>query len=458
MSPPARARTATLVFLVGLYCAWLSSGPFPWLAAYHGARSPEDFTRDFIAAQALARGERLSTLDGPRGNAEAVRAGANPVNIVHGSPFHLHPPPASLPMRLLVPLGFRNASIFWLGLSVLLLGVLARLLVDAVARVAGGAPVSATSLFLLLVVWPPALTNFQLGQWSIVLATLLAAGFADWETRRESRGAAWLAMAAALKLTPAAMFPFVALRDRRAAVVYLAVVGAALAAALPLGGGLDAWRAFARDAGTNAFHWQTWWHNTLSIQGFLARLFVGAHFARPLVEAPWLARILWVGAAAALCLTALAATRDTGRPRGPACDGCVFSLWNILVVVLNPLAWAHYGLVLLLPAALILRAADEPGSPLPHATRARLRAAVAVAVVALSVPKETAYMIARPLPSSPATAPLLSLHLFAALLLFAAAALATRALRRAEAPAHAATPAHAAAPAHAAKLAELVRP
>jgi hypothetical protein len=154
----------------------------------------------------------------------------------------------------------------------------------------------------------------------------------------------------------------------------------------------------------------------------VARLLVGGRFARPLACAPGVARVVLGAAALALGVAALGASRALpDEPRDRAREGCAFAAWNILVVVLNPLAWTHYAILLLLPATLVLRAADAADSTLAPPTRRRLRAAVAVAIVVLTIPKETTFSLAAPLPVAPALAPLLSAHLFAALLLFVAA-------------------------------------
>jgi hypothetical protein len=94
--------------------------------------------------------------------------------------------------------------------------------------------------------------------------------------------------------------------------------------------------------------------------------------------------------------------------------------------LLNPLAWTHYALFLLLPASLVWRAATASNSGLSETERARLRRAVGIAIVTLSVPKETICLLVLPFPASPLAAPLLSLHALAALLLFTAAAVAAR--------------------------------
>ena len=263
----------------------------------------------------------------------------------------------------------------------------------------------------------------------------MALAFRAWDQSRRASGAAWLAAATALKLSPAMMLPFVYRRDRRAAAVFASVFAAAVLTAFPLGGGLDAWMAFRRDAGLNVESWQTWWHNTLSINGLASRLFVGSRFVTPLAHAPGVARALVLGSAAVLVALAFVATWRTPPLRADARrghEGCVFALWNVLAVVLNPLAWTHYALLLLLPAALVARA-TAPGASMPEPTRRRGRAAVAVGLVLLTVPKEAGYLVGAPIPFSPWAAPILSLHLFGALVLFAAAWRAARALQRAPA-------------------------
>ena len=57
-----------------------------------------------------------------------------------------------------------------------------------------------------------------------------------------------------------------------------------------------------------------------------------------------------------------------------------------------------------------------------------------MAVVILTVPKETAFFLSSGVPTPPLMAPLLSAHFFAALLLFAAALGAIRAYRGVGAP------------------------
>jgi hypothetical protein len=99
----------------------------------------------------------------------------------------------------------------------------------------------------------------------------------------------------------------------------------------------------------------------------------------------------------------------------------------VLVVVLNPLGWPEYALLLLLPLALTWRAAVA----LDDRTA---RTSVAVALLLLTIPKEALFLWARPLPTSPARSLWLSVPLYASLLLFAAAARLAVGPRRPVAP------------------------
>lgn len=185
--------------------------------------------------------------------------------------------------------------------------------------------------------------------------------------------------------------------------------------ALPLGG-LHAWEALLRESGGNTVAWQTWWHNLLSVNGLTARLFGPGRFARPLLAAPAAGHALLLAVEAGLVGLATVATVARRREaRDRRRDGSTLALWYVLVVVLNPLAWPHYALLLLLPLALTWRAAVAFDD-----WTARLL--IAAAALLLTIPKETLYLRAIPLPTSPARSLWLSVPLYGALLLFAAAA------------------------------------
>ena len=147
----------------------------------------------------------------------------------------------------------------------------------------------------------------------------------------------------------------------------------------------------------------------------------------PLGHWPWAARVVTGLAAAGLGWTALSLTRETGGRRAPSLDGAPFALRAVLVVVLNPLAWSHYAIMLVLPALLILAMAADPGVSLTTGARRVVFAMVGAALTLLSVPKETLFRHIAPVPVTPVrSAGFLALHFDGALLLFAAAAYLAR--------------------------------
>jgi hypothetical protein len=419
--PSSGQRSAGLGAFVALTAAaWLSSGATPLVRAALRAPAPNDFTPDYVAAHAWLHGGprgpgAAAVLDGPAGNVYGASIGAPPVFLL--GPYYVHPPTAFLMAMPLVPLGYWNAALGWLLASIAALAALA-----AVLSAAAGWEQRGSSLlvsFLLLLLWPPVLTNIQLGQASVFLAAMLAAGHAAWTAGRRRRGAGWFGAAVALKLTPIVLLPFVALRDRRAMLVLLGTL-AGFAALSLAAGQLVAWQALFRHSADNVAVWQTYRDNTLSFSGLLARLFIGGRFARPLLVAPTLARVGGLGCLAALGVLALWLTRvdPPGAPERPN-DGCVFALWNILLVVANPLGWVHYAILLLLPMALVLAAARRADG----ARGRRMRVLTAAAFVACTIPKETLYRWAGEGPVGPGRGLFLSIPLAGALLLLAAAAL-----------------------------------
>jgi len=399
-----------------LAACWASDGRGPVVDALDNLRHPNDFTPDYVTAVAWVRlgrwGAPLPAVLG-RETADdyAQSIGARRLENLLG-PYYVHPPTALLPMLLLVPVPYPVAAAVWQTLSIVLLALLTRML--APIAVEAGLAIPAPLLFLLLLLWPPMLTNLEFGQWSPLLAVTIAAGHRAWERGAARRGATFMAVATAIKLTPLILFHYVLLRDRRAAWRFVWVLLGLCLLASPLGG-LHAWLTLFRESSGNTIAWQTWWHNTLAVNGLTSRLFGQGGFAQPLLAAPLVGRVLLLASEAALVGTAILATRSTFR-EAPDRErhGCALALWYVLVVVLNPLGWPHYALLLLLPMALTWRAAVAQSDPLA-------RTLTTIALLLLTIPKETLCTAAFPIPFSPLRSLWLSVPLLGALLIFAAA-------------------------------------
>jgi hypothetical protein len=369
-----------------------------------------DLKYDFISAYWIAEGRPAEALDRATADKLGDQLGTpRGSDWWEGAPAQTHPPPTALLIRPLVPLGFRLAAIAWLVFSLLLLGILAGLLLAIWQRSDRLPPLTRSwPLAIALALWPPSLFNLINGQWSILLATLVAAGWWRYEHGRRRQAAGWLAAAVAVKLTPAILGPYLLRRNRRLALEMVAALAAIVAVTLPVTGGIGAWRQFIHDARIATPIFEAWVHNTASVRGIFVRLFVPSPFVTPVAALPSLGHALALASSIALVVIAAAVTwRRASEP-----DAAGFAVWSSLIPLLNPLSWTHNVLVLLLPAALLARA---------PAGR-RQRRIVAGAVALLTVPYEALWQLAGhrfPLPASRSW--LLGLHAVAGLVLFATA-------------------------------------
>jgi hypothetical protein len=297
----------------------------------------------------------------------------------------------------------------------------------------------ATTLFAALTIWPPVLHNIEKGQWSLIVAGLLAASWWAFTQRRERLAGALIAVAGAFKIMPlVVLVAFAGTAQPRRRKILIGAAGAfgvavTLSAAIL---GRNAWFAFLRSAPINASGWQTGPANTLSIWGALARLLVGGPFARPALTAawsPWAARVAWGLIAVALIAAALRLTLGkNGRDREPYEDQGVtarsFAAWCALAVLLGPLSWSHAAISLALPLALLRGATASETLPAAFHPLARaslgpiaLRLPLGAALVALTIPRMTLFACAGPVPVSPWRGLILSTHMAAALAIFCVA-------------------------------------
>jgi Glycosyltransferase family 87 len=412
VKPETRVPAKLILSLALLAAAWASAGPAPVRDAVMGASRPVDFARDYVTAHARVHLGRGAPPVGEVGNDYAAAIGA-PRVVILGGPYFIHPPPALLPILPLVPLGFEGAALAWLVLSLAALAVLAFFLVEASGRDDQRPALRAGLLGLVLLAWPPVLHNLSKGQWSLLLAALLAGGWAALERGRARAAGLCLGLAASLKATPLLLLGYLALRHRRAALAMTTTV--AVAGALSVAAnGLLPWRAWFTDAPADVAAWQTWTANTVSLGGAVGRLFAGGPYAHPLVAAPSFAHAVTI--ALSLALVGVAALVTLRAPATPETERALFAAWASLVVVLNPLAWTHTAVLALLPLALLARAS---ASLLPIA-----------ALVVLTIPRETLAALAGPPPVRPFAGLVLSLHAAAVLALFVHACTLARARQR----------------------------
>ncbi len=400
MKPEGHLDAKLIVSLALLATAWASAGLAPARDTVEGALHPVDFARDYVAAHMRVHEGRGVAPVGEAGNDYAATIGA-PRVVLLGGPYFIHPPPALLVILPLVPLGFGGAAIAWLVLSLLALGVLAFFLVETAGLDERRPALRVALLALVLLVWPPVLHNLSKGQWSLLLAALIAAGVRALLHGRPRTAGIFLGLAASIKVTPILLLCYLALRHRRAALAMVATLATAGCLSIAANG-WEPWRAWFADAPRDVAAWQTWMANTVSLGGALGRLFAGGPFALALVPAPGVARALTV--ALSIALVAAASFVTLRAPPTPQIERNLLASWLSLVVVLNPLAWTHTAAIALLPLALLAWAS---AATIPTA-----------ALIVLTIPRETLAALAGPTPVRPLPGLVLSLHAAAVLVLF----------------------------------------
>lgn len=397
------AGTAVLVLL-----AASSAGIIPWRDAIGGAFRPPDFAQDIAAARILAvNGDPYAD------DFAAVHAQVLGIASTDGYPYLPHPPLVVVLSWPFARMTFGAAALCWFAGSLACAFVLA-IVLSGIARSRTGFRLpplpEALLCFGALLMWPPVLYNLEKGQFSILIAMLIALAWV-WLSQRGCRAAGvCIGLAAALKLFPALFGVYLAIRHRRSAVWFGITAGVAtMLPLLRLG-----WRAvpeFIAQTSGNLSYWETWPAVTYSVRGLAARLLIGSDWAVAVMHAPnaVTATVLVSGAV----LIAIAVYTTLRHDTTQDADDLVFAMWSVLLLPLNPLAMGHNGVLLALPIVLIGRAlATNPATS--------LKVVWAAGAVLVSIPRQAIFEAA-PIPVTPfQSLAIVALPLWGTLLLFTA--------------------------------------
>jgi hypothetical protein len=392
----------------------LSSGARPWVDAAGGAFVPQDIAQDVAAARLFASGVS------PYGPViREMHSRVVPVPVNETFPHFPHPPFSLLVSWFSAYVSFETAALIWFSFCLALVFMLAVLLVENLPLREGTSesrPRTTEVLFCfgLLLAWPPVLYNLEKGQWSILLAVLVALGWRALSRGRPRQAGSWLGLAGSVKVFPVLLGGYLLLRARRA-LVWFILIGVVTTAVPLFRIGFDAFPAFIKQSQSNMPYWESFPSVTLSLHGALARLFLGGQWARPLVYAPTLARVIDILATLSLLALAVHVAIRANRARKDDTETAMpFAAWCALLPVLNPQSLGHNGVLLALPLVLTLRALQADARTWP-------KVAWALALPLVSIPRQTLWRFAPP-PIDPLEGiGLIALPMFGALALFAVA-------------------------------------
>lgn len=363
--------------LLGMMLVALSSGLKPWRAALAGAFWPADFAADVAAAHLFVH--RVSPY-GP--TIRTVHMDLTGLPFAATLPYFPHPPFALIVSMPTGFLSFHAAAMLWFGVTMALIFALAVVLhgsrLDGARMRIGIVP-----LWLLLLAWPPVLYNLEKGQWSVLVAVLLAFSWQAAKKDQLRNAAVWAAVAASVKVFPVVAGGYFLIRSLRAARWFVGT--GILLSALPMAWiGFQIVPGFIHESRLNLPYWESFPLVMFSIHGALSRALIGGQWAQPFVFAPVLARVVEVSVVGVLLILAIWTTVRAGRRR--ADPSLAFLVWMVLLPLVNPLGLGHTGVLLALPIVVL---ADE----LSSVGRDWHRWAWALALTLVSVPNQTVWRL-----------------------------------------------------------------
>ncbi|MGC8642479.1 MAG: glycosyltransferase family 87 protein [Isosphaeraceae bacterium] len=277
--------------------------------------------------------------------------------------INAHPPASVLLVLPLARLDFDTAFFVWNLLSLPLLA-LSVWMVGRSLRI----PFRRWAIFpAAVLLLPCGSLHHQLyqGQLNLVLLPLLCGTWAAERSGRPRLAGVLLGAATAIKLFPAFLLAYYALR-RRWAVVAAGVASASLLTGLTLA--LFGWQThwtYFHTVLPEIYWFRVCWTND-SLAGFWYRLFDPAPWkerifslSEPLWYSPALARAgYWTSAG----LVSVFAAQVVSRSRSPQNDDRAFGLAVTTMLLVSPICWEHYLLLLLVPLAVCWRDI-RPGQP-----------------------------------------------------------------------------------------------
>ena len=295
-----------------------------------------------------------------------------------------HPPPSvflALPFALL---DYPDAVLAWNVLSLLLLAVSLRWLVREL-----GIPFKAWSVMptvTILLLCNPFRQQVNQGQFNLLLLFLLVAIWLAGRSERVWLAGTLLAMATAVKLFPGFLFLYFLLR-RDWRIVAVGVAGVAvIGVAAGFAFGWESYRKYVAEVLPQVNDYRGGWLNA-SLVGFCTRLFDPAAVSEQ-VEPLWRNPLFAKLSAGVMCLSVVVVwSRRVLRADTADKRDRVFGMGLVAMLLVSPITWDHYFLLLLLPLAQVWRDVSVSG-------RGRISFLVMVIVLCLNPVLVWPYFIA----------------------------------------------------------------
>jgi glycosyl transferase family 87 len=250
----------------------------------------------------------------------------------------------------------------------------------------------------LILMSAPLNLNFYWGQSQLIILMLLACAMRAMERERDGAGGLLIAAAALLRAYPILLLGYFVLRRKwRALAFAIAGIGVGLLATVAMLG-LAQTVSYMRGAA-----WVTGYSmmsrvDNLSLGPFLSRTFWAITGTAPGSSGDWVRRAVVAIAELAVLGIAIRATLADASLDDP--DWRIYSLWIATAIMLSPVGWHHYLVLLAIPFVQMVAAAGDGRSN----SRAIWMAAMCYVLSAVSlrvanrflVPPPTAFQLALP--------------------------------------------------------------
>lgn len=280
-----------------------------------------DFSIYYVAADAAHRGINPYTAD-LISIGDKLGVEVRPLPHIAETPFLLL---CFQPLTLLGPVG---AYWTWFGINIAALVAAMILLMRSVGP-------GAATLGGVMLLYPPLVENFMWAQTQIVILLMLALMLYWLERGDDAAAGLILAAAGAMRAYPLAMAGYLLLRQRWRALVFMVAGLTLIGFATLLFFGWSICFSFVRGALFAIEYQFAAVPKDISISGFVSRIFWYSMGPRLPFSIELLRHLLIVAADLAILALTVRATLASSGTRA-------FSLWIATAIMLSPLAWLHY--------------------------------------------------------------------------------------------------------------------
>jgi len=278
-----------------------------------------------------------------------------------------HPPASVLVSLPLGKLDYATAYLAWNLLSLLMLAVSLWLLLRP--RGLNYNLWAALPITCFLLVGNSLAQQVNQGQLNLLLLLLLTGCWAAMRSGRSATAGGLLGMATAIKLFPGYLFFYFLARRDWIAIVYGGLAFAFLNGLTGIVLGWDCFRDYALEVVPQVGAFRDFWPNA-SITGFWSKLLDGSSgHVVPLFHAPWLAKL----ASGVMCLAmTVGYTGRVWRADTPERRDAAFGLGIVAMLLVSPITWDHYFLLLILPLAICWKEKKQGSDPICRETDLRV--------------------------------------------------------------------------------------